>query len=68
MSSMEKGLDLQHLGALSRTLSIKIDYRTLIKMEYLMKHYRFDSRSDFVRRAIMFKISKLRSEGLISGK
>lgn len=65
---MEKDLELQGLGTLSRTLSIKIDYRTLIKMEYLMKYYKFDSRSDFVRKAIMFKISKLRSEGLISGK
>lgn len=65
---MEKDLELQDLGVLSRTLSIKIDYRTLIKMEYLMKYYKFDSRSDFVRRAIIFKISKLRGEGLISGK
>jgi len=52
----------------SRTLSVKLDIMLLAKMDYLIKHYKFPSRSDFIRNAIMFKINQLRVKGLIGGK
>ena len=42
-----------------RTLSIKLDVNTLAKINYLVRTYGFRSRSEFVREAIKFKLSRL---------
>jgi len=52
----------------SRTLSVKLDVTLLAKMDYLIKHYKFPSRSDFIRNAIMFKVNQLRTRGLVGGE
>ncbi|MEM0361243.1 MAG: ribbon-helix-helix domain-containing protein [Sulfolobales archaeon] len=45
-----------------KTLSIKLDYDTLAKIDYIILKRRceFASRSDFIRKAIIFKISQMR--------
>ncbi|MEM0453639.1 MAG: ribbon-helix-helix domain-containing protein [Sulfolobales archaeon] len=47
----------------SRTLSIKLEYNTLAKIDYLLKHCKFPNRSDFIRKAIMYKINQVRRGG-----
>lgn len=44
----------------SKTLSIKLDFNTLAKIDFLVKRYKFSSRSDFVRSAIMYKLNKIK--------
>ncbi len=46
----------------SRTLSIKLDYNTLAKIDYISKCYKFSSRSDFIRKAIIYKINQIHSK------
>ncbi|MCS7108764.1 MAG: ribbon-helix-helix domain-containing protein [Sulfolobales archaeon] len=51
----------------SRTLSIKLEYNTLAKIDYLLRHYKFPSRSAFIRNAIMYKINQLQKQSLTGG-
>ncbi len=44
----------------SRTLSIKLDFNTLAKIDFLVRRYKFSSRSDFIRNAIIYKLNKLK--------
>jgi metal-responsive CopG/Arc/MetJ family transcriptional regulator len=50
----------------SRTLSIKLDCNTLTKIDYLIKYYKFRSRSEFIRNAIMYKINQLNKDSKYS--
>ncbi len=44
----------------TRTISVKLEYNTIAKIDYVLKHYKFSSRSDFIRKAIMYKINQIR--------
>lgn len=52
--------DVSHTS--SKTLSIKLEYDTLAKIDYIIfkRRCEFANRSDFIRKAIMFKISQIR--------
>jgi metal-responsive CopG/Arc/MetJ family transcriptional regulator len=59
---MNESLLFDKIQGPSRTLSIKLDCNTLAKIDYLIKHYKFRSRSEFIRNAIMYKINQLEKD------
>lgn len=53
-------LNDEEIKSNSRTLSVKLEYSTIAKIDYILKYYKFSSRSDFIRKAIMYKINQIR--------